>query len=404
MKWLITLLFLLPLGNALAQPPLGDFEDYDQASENYSEFWEQVLAADKEGYRKLMDRAGLLWAEGGDRSQELALRQLRSAISAHPREPEAHYWLGHYQLRAGKWSDCANSLSRAYEIDPAFATTPPHKDGSLRRNLAICLLYKGDFAEAIQHLEQLWALGRGNSTITLRLAEGYMALGRLEDAINLLKQREVARSHRQESNYILSVVLDRAERESESSAALLLAMRRDGNLVSLHRAERFFAPSYDLHYYLGLAYKRQKRFAQAIFQFRRFRQEADKESPWLRRAQHHVQEMLARTFAEKIELSGVAEWPVGQLRSRIREREPELGTCVEGWPLLVVQLRLSKIIGGPATVHAIAEHHHSIPGKQLEDIVSCIETAGRRIVIPKAKGPQGSHVSAQLRWVSRASN
>ena len=234
--------------------------DYDQASEDDSWLWKETLAGSDEGYTELIERIGSLWNESTDFQQlDLILSQLNAAASSRPERVDAYYLIGKFHYTAQKWQECAQALETAFTIDPGFRNAPARRRGALETMLGSCQLYAGNYESAIAHFKRILTLEVGADLakqrllVEQRLGEAYMALGRLDEAIEFLTMAAKPNGRR-EARYSLAVALDRAERIGESQAIMRRVIKRDYDLDYLLAADHSYAPASDEHYYLGLAY------------------------------------------------------------------------------------------------------------------------------------------------------
>ncbi|HZL53406.1 MAG TPA: tetratricopeptide repeat protein [Terracidiphilus sp.] len=122
----------------------------------------------------------ILAGEALDQMQQsvAALKQLRAAVLANPKEPNVHFGLGYLLWTQGKWEEAANELDLELQNDPQNVKT--------RIYLADSWVQLNEFAEALPGLENLDARDKSYPLVHRDLGIIYANSGRFEDAIREL--------------------------------------------------------------------------------------------------------------------------------------------------------------------------------------------------------------------------
>ena len=376
--------------------------DKDAEAEQYSAFWEQTLHGFDGDFDELLARAIELQRSRMDSQKDQALAVLTQATKLKPSDPRAHYRIGNHFQRRREWKACARAYTKVFELDPAFRAVGS-TESPLDEGLGLCLLYDGEFERAVTHFRRLITQEHETPGIQLRHGEALMALGRLDEAIFSFRRAErLAQRHSRnlarETEYALGVALDRAEQLGESRALLARLTSRDSQLTTLYSTDKTYAPASEEFYYLGVAYEAQGDVPRAIYSFRRFLS-LDPNSPWSSHAKSHLQRSAKAKLAASIDLSGSAQWPLEALRTAIRKSEQPLRACLEGYPEVLVTITLSSPLSRPAVDHqarAAISAETSAPRPDLNKIVECLESAARKIRMPKQSGLIGGHGTAQF--------
>jgi len=376
--------------------------DYDSPEEATSELWEQVLLGGDNTYVERMAEARALSKSRSLQNRAAAVPIFEALAKEYPTRAEIHSELGMVYQRQKNWAGCAQALQHVYQLDPDYDEKGLSPLGTLDMRLATCLLYSEQYEGAITHLQHLIAQNQESITAQLRLGEAYMALGRLEEATFAFQRAyEMAnrsRSRYREAGYGLAVALDRAERVSESKDVLTHVVRGDSRLTTLLSSDKTFAPVQDEHYYLGLAYQQQRNTSRAIYHFRRFLS-LDPKSPWRIHARSHLESLGTPALATLLSVNGSAQWPLEPLRNAIRASETSLRVCVANHPLVLAELKISEVNSKPSSgVQATASIQASDEkDKQvLDGILDCLESAARKIRVPKQSGLRGGYGNAEF--------
>ncbi|HEU5058486.1 MAG TPA: tetratricopeptide repeat protein, partial [Kofleriaceae bacterium] len=275
-------------GRAAAEaPPPVDLDlppDFDEESEQKSDFWEKALEPSKQKYEELVEKAVTQIKQMDKASRDLAASYLRDAIKLAPDRPLAHMWLGRVEGQNGNHAACAQEIARALDADPKFVAPPAHwLEGEVagaewagRYELALCRAQAGDYEGAIDGLRRILAGGSAGDSaagyVHWHLGESYMALGRLDEALALLQQAYRLMPHSANVSFALAVAFDRDGEATRSRDALSRALEREPRVStsSLLSSSRIWIPVDDQHYYLGLAYLGAGEAPRALYHLRRY--------------------------------------------------------------------------------------------------------------------------------------
>jgi tetratricopeptide (TPR) repeat protein len=401
-----------------AAPPPPDV-DYDDQQEAKSGFWEKALDPAFEKYDGLVERAVVLLREGDRESVAQAAQLLKEAAHASPDRPLAHLWLGRLADRTGDFGTCAQSLAMALDIDPdldAPGGSEPN-EWAAQYELAVCRARSGKFEPAIEGLRRL--LGRAPSqqvAIYQRLGECYMALGRLDEAIESFRQGLRISPYSSELGFALAVAHDRDEDAAQARDVLTQALSRDPRATSLTAATRIWIPPQEAHYYLGLAYLGAEDWSRSLLHFRRYLALAG-ETSWTRRARARYEEALAGAVAGKgLEIKGSATLDQGRAAALIGRSDGALQTCLRKAPDLLLRVSITKVIpskGKPPAAGAtptatsqpglrvLVQEQSDARVEDVRAVVSCTESVARKIPLPRPTGAPGTYATFEFDVIAR---
>jgi tetratricopeptide (TPR) repeat protein len=265
------------LALALAGPARADDTVWDRAIARAD------LAASRATYERALDKGNeaiqLAAAEGEDRHKRRlvtrAVAAYREAIAALPDEPEAHYRLGttlfayYYACDDGRTALCdphnpdPDVMREIAEHWRRFTTLAPldtRGDGLLfsRALLHTRLATLDDFRLAIEDYETVIKRADDARRIDVdrahgNLAETYMMVGRLEDAIEMY-ELAAARSGEISTVYGLAVALDR-DGQRTRARQLVVGLKQTGFEQwqdQVLREETFYVPEGEKYYYFAL--------------------------------------------------------------------------------------------------------------------------------------------------------
>ncbi len=371
-------------------------KDYDEDAENYSKLWEETIAAQTIGYTAIIEHAKKLWKSGSDAQRKLALKELGAAARAQPNNPEAHFWKGHYLADASQWADCATELRIVFAIDPHFTSTRK-LSMDLNFDLARCNLYSDNYEEAITGFKRILSSSPGTVQVELLLGESLMALGKLDQAISILRQTANHSSSRN-TEYILAIALDRGEYISESRSRLRKILSRDSQLRGLLSSDKRYAPKEDEDYYLGLAYAEKRKPSQALYHFRSFLKHAPT-SPWSKRAKQHIASLEQFPVGQNGVFRGSKNWERTPIVRSLQGQSDKLHACIASYPLLLAHVQLSFLsTGKKMEVKPVAAvlQSQDVSKEEKATAVQCLESAARQMRLPKPKAPKGT--SARLEF------
>jgi hypothetical protein len=114
----------------------------------------------------------------------------RTAVQVENNKPDGHFWLGANYGGSAEMSvlsslssiqDIRTQMEKVIELDESYASGSAYL-GLGQLYLKAPKVLGGDSAKAVQYLEKGLQFGKGNALLHLRLAEGYHALGRDQDA------------------------------------------------------------------------------------------------------------------------------------------------------------------------------------------------------------------------------
>jgi tetratricopeptide (TPR) repeat protein len=297
-------------GRAAAEaPPLVDLDlppDYDQESEQRSDFWEKALEPARQKYDDLVEKAVLQIKQQDKTARDLAIAYLRDAVKLAPELPLAHLWLGRAEGQGGNYAVCAQEIERALDADPKFVAPPlpdmPDAEWSGRYELALCRGQAGEYEAAVDGLRRILAAGTDDAPadkvalVHWRLGECYMALGRLDEALASLQQASRLAPWNVNISFALAVAFDRDEDPTSSRDAMSRALEREPRVSSgsLLTSGRAWIPPEDQSYYLGLAYLSSGEAPRALYYLRRYIA-ATGEGMWTARARGHLEVAPARS-------------------------------------------------------------------------------------------------------------
>lgn len=407
-----------------AQPhePLPPDGDYDDQEEQKSDFWERALDPASEQYDGLVERAVALLREGDRESAAQAGQLLRDAVRLSPDRPLAYVWQGRLADRNGDFPACAEALARALDIDPDLlapgGAEPP--EWSAPYQLAVCRARAGKYEQAIEGLRRI--LGRAQSQQVLvyqRLGECYMALGRLDEAVEAFRQGLRLSPYSAELGFALAVAYDRAEDSGQAGDVLSQALTRDPRAGSLVAAGRIWIPPVEAGYYLGLAFLGAGDSPRSVLHFRRYLAAAG-ESSWTRRARAHYEEALAGAVAGRgLDVRGAANLDQTRAAAVIARADGALQGCLRRAPDLLLRVSITaairikgKAAAAAATaaqpagaarpgVRVLVQEPSETRSADVRAAVACAEAAARKIALPRPTGAPGSYVTAEFDIVAR---
>lgn len=413
-------------GRAAAEaPPLVDLDlppDYDQESEEKSDFWERALEPARQKYDDLVEKAVLQVKQMDRTARDLGIAYLRDAVKLAPELPLAHLWLGRAEAQNGNYAVCAQEIARALDADPKFVAPPlpemPDAEWSGRYELALCRGQAGDYEAAVDGLRRILSGGTGNAEpdkvalVHWRLGECYMALGRLDEALASLQQASRLAPWNVNISFALAVAFDRNEDPTSSRDAMSRALEREprvstGSLLTTGRA---WIPPEDQNYYLGLAYLSSGEAPRALYSLRHYLA-ATGEGMWTARARGHLEVAQAGAIAGRdLTVRGSASIDEAKSTAAIGKLDGELQACVAKSPDLLLSVAVTRVVpGGDAKgdtarlpgVRAIILEQGNLKSDALKAATACVESAASRIALPKPTGPAGAYVTATFSVIAR---
>jgi len=394
-------------------PPDTDFDDQEQEK---SDFWERALDPASEKYDGLVERAVVLMREADRQSLAQAGRLLRDAVQMSPDRPLAHLWLGRLSDREGEYPACVQSLAKALDIDPDLEAPGGSEpiEWAAHYELAVCRARSGKFEAAIEGLRRI--LGRAQSqqvAVYQRLGECYMALGRLDEAVEAFRQGLRLSPYSADLGFALAVAYDRDEDATQAQEALVQALGRDPRASSLAGNTRIWIPPNDGHYYLGLAFLGAEDWARSVLHFRRYLALAG-ETSWARRARVRYEEALGGAFAGKsLEVKGSATLDPARAAALIARADAPLQSCLRKTPDLLLRVSITKVMPNkgktplinttttPPGVRVLVQEQSGDKVNDVRTVVSCAEAAARKIALPRPTGAPGTYATIEFNVISR---
>jgi tetratricopeptide (TPR) repeat protein len=363
----------------------------------------------------LVERAVVLMREGDRDSLAQAGQILGEAARLSPDRPLAHLWRGRLAARKGDHAGCARSIAKALDLDPDLEAPGGSEpvEWAAHYELAVCRARAGEYEAAIEGLRRV--LGRARSQqvdVYQRLGECYMALGRLDEAVESFRQGLRLSPHSADLGFALAVAHDRAEDAAQAREVLSRAVTRDPKVTSLAGAGRIWIPPLDAHYYLGLAALGGKDAPRAVLHFRRYLALAG-ETSWARRARARYEEALAgAATGQGLEVRGSATLDQSRAGAIIAKSDAALQGCLHRTPDLLLRVSITvvmptKVKAPPAAtttrpgVRVTVQEQSDTRSADLRTVVACAETAARKIKLPRPTGAPGTYVTAEFDIIAR---
>lgn len=318
-------------------------KDFDEETENRSEFWERALQPNKQLYTNRLKRAQRFLNRSDKQSRTNAERLLRDAIKLQPNAPLAYWYMGILHFRNKEWKKCATEHAVMFKKYPEFK--PPGKDArnpkSLDMSLGTCNALAGRYEKAIVHFKRILSRADGkNYQVHWRLGETYMALGRLKDAIASLQT-----ALRLYSSGLVRFALAAAYDRNEQLALAREHLKR----ASIGYRNLQIIPAADKVYYKALKAQQQGKKQKALLYFREYLVQA-KSSQWRHRAQHHLKNIkVGKITTSQFTVQGSAKLDLKLLAMNINKAQPKFQRCLAKTPGLLLNVRLvSKKVPGKA--------------------------------------------------------
>ena len=388
-------------------PPPVDIDERAAAS---SSFWERVLQPRDRSYelRIAAARAQLEQPHAADE----ALAHLEVAVGLAPDQPEGHWLRGVAAERVRRWDVCAASYARVLAIDPAY--TPPlvprGRDASwaLDAGLGVCLAQAGDYEGALIPFKRITSRGvAGAVEIHAYLAETYMALGRLAEAIDVLTRVTRQQASTARIEHALAAAYERRQMPDRAREHLRAALRL-GPLGLLDAPDQVFIPAEESLYYLGLAQVEHGEPERALLYFRHYLH-AHEDGPWRRRAGQHA-ERLARGLRgpEAITVTNPGSVDPTAVRAAVARAEAGLQACVRPLPDVLFTVRLTRLqdsdARGRGALGVETQVVQSLPGVAEEAVAEaqrCLEVATQSIALPRSRGQAGNYMMVSFPVIAR---
>lgn len=311
----------------LAAPALADGDDDAPPSEtppeDVGDFWERTAdpgraefeRAYREGVR-LLDPARGEGRGASTAAREAAEAAFRRAIAASPKRPDGWFGLARtIDDVPGREEDAVSAYGKAREL------APPDWDSGAEIAMGLGVLFSklGRFEESVDEYEHVFRArmsDRGRSVALANSAEALMALGRLSEAIERYRRAAEAAPGDAEAQvgarWGLCVALDRDEQIAKAAEIARQALAVDSQIAYFGRANVFFVPEGDEHYYRALAHEHAGHPDTSIDHWRRFLERLPA-SPWAYRAKQHLAALEA---ADKVDKAAKAAARAGRKKPR----------------------------------------------------------------------------------------
>jgi tetratricopeptide (TPR) repeat protein len=402
---------------ALAQskrypPPPVDIDERGRAP---SGFWERVLHPADQSYQPHLATARSLLEQPDGQAAAQALSHLEQAVALAPDHPEVHWLRGLAAERLRRWELCAASYGRLFAIDPAYtpALVPRGRDAAwaLDAGLGLCLAQRGQYEAAIAQLKRVASRGAVPFEVYVNMAESYMALGRLAEAIDTLVQ--VSRHHNPSARieHALAAAHDRRQMPDRAREHVRTALRLSP-MALLDAPDQIFTPPEEALYYLGLAHVETGDLERALFFFRHYLH-AHGNGPWRQRAQQHV-ERLARAprSPRSVSVTNNAEpMDIAAVLAALERADPGLQACVQAVPGALFSVRLTllpsdKPARGQARTAVGVETQvvYALPTVS-EDATAeaqrCLEAAAQSIALSRPRTPAANYTMVTFPVIAR---
>jgi tetratricopeptide (TPR) repeat protein len=296
----------------------------------------------------------------------------------------------------GRWTDCAASYKRVWQLDAAFI--PPDAlrgRGPLGHALGICLARSGELVEAAAHLERLTRVADAGADVLLRLGEVYLAMGRLADAIEVLERASDLATTAADIHWTLAVAYDRARRPADAARIAQTALTLDSALVRVSAPVLPYVPAEDVHYFVAFAHDTKDEPERAILYFREYVRIASR-GPWRQRAVDHLAALEAADLATRTTIQGTAPVDRKAVEAVVRAGAGNLGRCVQAVPGALIYARVVQV--GPRSASRAGELRvaSAQPGvranvfaafgaddEALAAAAACVEREAARLRLPR---------------------
>ncbi len=381
-------------------PHLAPQKDFDEEKERHSEFWEDVLRPSRVEYNELIRKAIVALQSKRPIKQALALRLLREAKKLQEKSPVAYWYLGAYFFEKKEWQECVHMLSMVETIEPTFV---PKKRvllfGSVEYALGMCLAHAGEYEQGLRYFRKVLRTDKKKRGYAfMRIAEIYMALGRLGEAISVYKQAEPLFGQNAMVHLGLAIAYDRNEQGSESQASLKKALVSFPAVRSFRNYKWNVFPAGDKFYYMALGLAARRDFEPWSILFWRHYLAITKSGPWRERARWHLKNLESRYRPSRH-----ITWPRIMDRNRLStlaaKTDRPLARCMENVPHLLLSaeirpvwksgkdIRISSLYSvAPVSKEIQKEVQGCVKGVLQEHLVRAERSALRRAMV-RHSGP-----------------
>ncbi len=222
----------------------------------------------------------------------------KAALAIDPRQPDLWFALGIARYYGEQWQESVDAFDALRALDPGY----PRRDVGFFTAIALAKLSK-DFERIVDEYQrwlrepeemfavpfsrQLGLAVSSRSQVHGNLAETFMSLGRLEEAIAHYREADALSPGQALNLYGLAVALDRDGNGHDAARVMRRALAIDPGMDELERPGVFFVPPGDVYYYFALGSEVKNNKAQAIKHWRSFLVFAP-QSLYLARAREHL--------------------------------------------------------------------------------------------------------------------
>lgn len=390
--------------------------DVDERVRAPSAFWERVLHPADPSFQPHLAAARALLEQPDGQAAAQALPHLEQAVALAPDHPEVHWLRGLAAERLRRWELCAESYGRLFAMDPAYTPTlvPRGREAAwaLDAGLGLCLAQRGQYEAAIAQLKRIASRGAVPFEVYVNMAESYMALGRLAEAIDTLVQ--VSRHHNPSARaeHVLAAAYDRRQMPDHAREHVRTALRL-GPMALLDAPDQVFTPPEESLYSLGLAYAEAGDLERALFFFRHYLH-VHGNGPWRQRAQQHA-ERLARAprTPRSISVSNNADpMDTATVLAAVERADPGLQACVQAVPGALFSVRLTILPGSDRTARGrarvglgvetqVASALPTVEEDAAAEAQRCLEAAAQGIALPRPRTPAGNYTMVTFPVIAR---
>lgn len=405
MRVLAGALVILAGGPAAAQsqryPP--EARDADEDAEQRSGLWQGVLQPNRERYQERVDHARVLINRGRVANAREARAVLESAIELAPALPGAHWLMGLLHERDEDWAACAGAYGKVYAADPAFRPllVPDERKPAwaLDYGLALCHAQAGAYESAIVHHKRILSRGFTEEAVVYRqLGEVYMALGRLQEAIEVLGTALRHRPNEVYARYALAVAHDRNEQPDLARRYLDETRALDLGRSQLSHPGEHLVPANDVYYYMGLVHAHDGAAGWALAYFRHYLHAAGA-GPWARRARYHVAVLSGRpVWTGGLNIDSVGEVAREAVSAAVAREAAALEECVAAVPQALFDVRITYSDASQG-VKAQVLYSFAPEVEPVAEAQRCLERVAERIVLPRTR--KASYMSVHFPMTAR---
>ncbi len=242
-----------------------------KGSKRHLKLWDRVLYKRYQRTEKLAETAKQ-HASRGRYKQAVAV--LNQAIRIRPYASGLWFNLGTVHSYAGNYKPCVDALRTARKLNSK------HKIHLTSFRLGLCLSMSGRISEGVVEYRKVtpsrWVT---RAVLNWNMADNYMALGRLKEAVGHYQTSLVANPGQLVLHFALAVALDRAGKLRSADRQLQRANRLDPTGASLSGKDIIWLPSHDHLYYRALRAFSLRQRGEALRWWKKFVSVSPR-SPW----------------------------------------------------------------------------------------------------------------------------